>query len=72
MQSQNENFGGVRNPAEALQPCPKGSYNTGYTALFHFAKIAFGNFFCPQNVRRNGGHEAVDIYKRKCYTKNRR
>jgi len=28
------------------------SYNSGQKAPFHFAKIAFGNFFYPQTVKR--------------------
>jgi len=30
------------------------AYNTRHMATLRFAQIAFGNFFYPQNVRRNG------------------
>jgi len=45
--------GGIRNSAVALQPCPSGHITADKRLRYASPKIAFGNFFYPQNVRRN-------------------
>jgi hypothetical protein len=55
---------GVRNSA-VLRTLPFGPYDSGQKAsmLRTFAQIAFGNFFYPQNISRNGFILHVGGYK---------